>query len=212
MKVEDPLAARVMDVVAGPPGSGKSTFFPVADRGNESFNIDERRRELNKGSSRNIPAEIREQSIKEYKAFIEGHIRDRRSFSFEATLAKDITFEQAYRAKQAGFEVHLTYVATKVEVCIERVKMRALRGGHAAPPSVLEEVHRGSTRNLARAIRSFDVVQVYDNSVEAERGERLHEAKPTLVLETRQGTVAYVAAAAPDWLKAALIGSEYQLE
>jgi len=212
VKVADSPAARVMDIVAGPPGSGKSTFFRVADRGNDSFNIDERRRELNKGSSRNIPAAVRQQSIAEYEAFIEGHIRDGRSFSFEATLAKDITFQQADRAKRAGFEVHLTYVVTKVEECVERVKMRALRGGHAAPESVLEDVHAGSMRNLSRAIRSFDVVQVYDNSVQAERGERLHEAKPTLVLEARQGTVAYVAAAAPEWLKAALTGSEYELD
>jgi len=30
-----------MDLVAGPQGSGKSTFFPVSDRGHESFNVDD---------------------------------------------------------------------------------------------------------------------------------------------------------------------------
>jgi hypothetical protein len=55
-----------MDLVAGPQGSGKSTFFPVAHRGHDSFNVDDRRRELNRGSSRKVPIEIRRRAIKEY--------------------------------------------------------------------------------------------------------------------------------------------------
>lgn len=47
-----------MDLVAGPQGSGKSTFFPVADRGHDAFNVDDRRRQLNRGSSRKIPPEV----------------------------------------------------------------------------------------------------------------------------------------------------------
>src|SRR3990172_9394826 len=47
-----------MIVVAGPPGSGKSTAFPVAQSGVDAFNIDDRAAEL-QGSYRNIPREIR---------------------------------------------------------------------------------------------------------------------------------------------------------
>ena len=96
-----------MDIVAGPQGSGKSTFFRVAERGLDSFNVDERRRELNAGH-----------------AFIEDQIRNGKSFSFEATLAKEVTFEQASQAKSRGFEVLLTYVATDLEECVERVPAR----------------------------------------------------------------------------------------
>jgi dephospho-CoA kinase len=41
-----------MIVVAGPPGSGKSTAFPVAESGVDSSNIDDRAAELNQGSFR----------------------------------------------------------------------------------------------------------------------------------------------------------------
>ena len=101
-----------MDIVAGPQGSGKSTFFQVADRGFDSFNVDERRRELNRGSAQGIPEPVRERSVRELQAFIEGHIHEGRSFSFEATLAREVTFEQASQAKSRDFEVLLTYVAT----------------------------------------------------------------------------------------------------
>ena len=63
-----------MDLVAGPQGSGKSTFFPVLDRGHESFNVDDRRRELSRGAPKGIPADVRRQALAEYREFIEGHI------------------------------------------------------------------------------------------------------------------------------------------
>lgn len=104
-----------MDLVAGPQGSGKSTVFPVADRGTRAFNVDDRRRELNHGSSCNIPLDVRRQAITEYEHFIEGNIRRGGSFSIEVTLAKEITFEQARRARQVGYRVQLTYVAARRE-------------------------------------------------------------------------------------------------
>lgn len=201
-----------MDLVAGPPGSGKSTFFPVAGREQDSFNIDERRKELNKGSSQGIPREIREQAITDYNAFIDGHIRDGKSFSIEVTLAKDITFEQAERAKQHGFRVHLTYVAAELEDCIQRVANRVEMGGHGVSPDVLRETYSASMANLPQAIRGFDVVQIYDNGVRGQVDESLHEAKPRLVLEAQRGALDYLAPDPPRWLTAALADTEYHLE
>lgn len=48
-----------MVVVAGPPGSGKSTVFPVAGFGVDHFNADDRAAELNRGSFRAISPAIR---------------------------------------------------------------------------------------------------------------------------------------------------------
>jgi hypothetical protein len=44
-----------MVVVAGPPGSGKSLFFPVGSLADAAFNVDDRAAELNGGSYRKIP-------------------------------------------------------------------------------------------------------------------------------------------------------------
>jgi predicted ABC-type ATPase len=48
-----------MIVVAGPPGSGKSSLFPVSETGLDFFNADDKAAELNGGSYQNISAEIR---------------------------------------------------------------------------------------------------------------------------------------------------------
>jgi dephospho-CoA kinase len=47
-----------MIVVAGPPGSGKSTFFPIAAMGVDSFSIDDRCAQI-LGSYRAIPPAVR---------------------------------------------------------------------------------------------------------------------------------------------------------
>ena len=201
-----------MDIVAGPQGSGKSTFFRLAERGFDSFNVDERRRELNAGHAQDIPDHVRERSVRELRAFIENHIRNCKSFSFEATLAKDVTFEQASQAKSRGFEVLLTYVATDLEECVERVFKRLELGGHGVMRQIIEETYPASMRNLARAMRQFDVVQVWDNSVRAGPEISLLEAKPTRALEAVRGRITKVAVVLPPWLKTALAGTTYHLE
>jgi predicted ABC-type ATPase len=47
-----------MYIVAGPPGSGKSTVFPVSGFGVGFFNADDRAAQLNQGSCRGIPQSI----------------------------------------------------------------------------------------------------------------------------------------------------------
>lgn len=200
-----------MDIVAGPQGSGKSTFFPADQRGFDPFNIDEHRKKLNGGSAQNIPPEIQERAIEDYQAFIESHISEATSFSFECTLAKNITFEQASRAKDNGFQIHLTYLATDFETSKERVIRRASAGGHGAKLRTLKEIYSTSMHNLERALRLFDVVQVFDSSVQGQLDESLYEAKPELVLETWRGTPIYIAANPPRWLKAALTKTEFDL-
>ena len=111
-----------MDLVAGPQGSGKSTFFPVAHRGHDAFNVNDRRRELNRGSSRKIPLEVRRRAIKEY-----------------------------------------------------------------------------------------DVVQVYDNSRQAQPEDAPEDITPQLVLEAQRGAITFAHPRPPRWLRAALRGTSHDL-
>ena len=84
-----------MIVVAGPPGSGKSTAFPVSDFGLAFFKADDRAAALNGGSYAGISRQIREQVNREYEEFVIEHIGRRESFAIETTLRNPVTFEQA---------------------------------------------------------------------------------------------------------------------
>ena len=66
-----------MVVVAGPPGSGKSLFFPVRLLADASFNVDDRAAELNAGSYRKVPRSLRSQAQHECEAFVGQQIESR---------------------------------------------------------------------------------------------------------------------------------------
>ena len=75
-----------MIIVAGPPGGGKSSHFPVKNVGVDWFNSDDRAAQLNAGSYQNIPPAARNASGQQLQQFINSHIEARRSFAFENAL------------------------------------------------------------------------------------------------------------------------------
>lgn len=197
-----------MIVVAGPPGSGKSTAFPAdgfTEEGIDYFNADERATQLNGGSAANIPESVRRVANQEFERFIQDHVDNQATFALETTLRSDITFHQGQKARKAGFETVMHYLAlNSVADNLERVKIRADAGGHSAPESKLREIHGSSIRNLPKALGEFDRVRVYDNSQ--------FGRAPQLLLETDHGHVTYLAARVPEWLERGLWGTDYELE
>ena len=182
-----------MFIVAGPPGSGKSTAFPVSGFGVDFFNADDRAAALNQGSYVAIPRAIRSQVNGLFEAFVLDHIENHASCAFENTLRSGITFEQAALARRAGFTVEMRYVALRTfEMHLERIKMRADRRGHSAPASVLSGIYNASIENLPRASREMDFIHVYDNS---EWG-----APPKVLLQADSGETIYQAEELPTWL------------
>lgn len=180
-----------------PPAAANPALFPVAETGLDSFNADDRAAELNDGSYQNLSLEMRIQVGKNLERFIADHIHDGRSFAYETTLRKDITFRQANQARANGFLTVLLYVALDdVELNITRVAVRADGGGHSAPPDEIRRIHDASMKNLSRAIQEFDQVQVFDNS--------RHDSGSDLVLEATEGRIRYVAEGAPAWLREVL--------
>jgi predicted ABC-type ATPase len=186
-----------MIVVAGPPGSGKSTLYPVSSFGVSCFNADDRAAELNGGSYVGISNEIRKVVNREFEAFVMSSIEKRDSFAIETTLRSAITFEQARIAKQAGFVIEMRYLALRDFAShVERVKARADASGHSASETMLRRIYEVSLRNLPRAILEMDILWVYDNSP--------FDASHPLVLEARNGEICFLADDAPNWLTAAL--------
>ena len=186
-----------MYIIAGPPGSGKSTVFPLSGFGVDFFNADDRAAQLNQGSYRGIPQSIRDRVNRQFESFVNDCISRRASFAMETTLRSAITFDQAAIARREGFFVEMHYLALKnFAQHVERVRIRADRGGHSAPESVLRGIYDSSLRNLARAIREMDAIAVYDN------GDQ--DTAPRVLLQAVGGQVVYIAGQHPEWLEQVL--------
>jgi predicted ABC-type ATPase len=150
-----------MIVVAGPPGSGKSTLYPVSSFGVSYLDADDRAAELNSGSYVSISNEIRKIVGSEFEAFVLGSIDTRMSFAIETTLRSEVTFEQARIAKQAGFVIEMRYLGLRdFAGHLERVKARADAGGHSASETTLRRIYEASLRNLRRAVPEMDILWV----------------------------------------------------
>jgi predicted ABC-type ATPase len=187
-----------MFVVAGPPGSGKSTAFPVATFGVDFFNADDRAAALNDGSYTGIPVDVRAVVNRSFEVFVADHIERRSSCAFETTLRSAVTFEQAAMARRAGFVVEMRYLCLpNFGMHLERVKMRADKGGHSAAEPVLRGIYESSIANLPRAIREMDLIYLYENGGWGET--------PELVMQAEHGEVVFRAERIPNWLVGSLV-------
>ncbi len=175
-----------MFIVAGPPGAGKSSVFPLPIFTERNFNAGDRAAELNGGSYRGIPLSIRERVNREFEDFVHDNIAAGRSFALETTLRSHATFEQAKLAQSSGFKVFMIYVALDtLNRHLERVKRRALLGGHSASASTLRGIYESSLANLPIALdrseSGIDEIRIFDNSA--------FQRIPRLVLEVREERV-----------------------
>src|SRR3954463_8462218 len=100
-----------MIVVAGPPGSGKSTFFPIGAMGVDAFAIDDRCAQII-GSYRAIPSAVRKAVSLECERFVDQHIGGGLSFAVETTMRTLVSVHQAQRARSQGFRTAFTFLST----------------------------------------------------------------------------------------------------
>lgn len=112
-----------MIVVAGPPGAGKSSIFPVSGFGVPYFNADDRAAEVNGGSYAGISRQVRAVVNREFQAFCWIALTTGGALQIETTLRSTETFEQAALAKAAGSATEMRYLALRdFAMHLERVK------------------------------------------------------------------------------------------
>lgn len=100
-----------MIVVAGPPGSGKTRYFPVTAFGIDAFNIDDRCAQI-LGSYRAIPRPVRRAVAKECERFVLDHIEHHGSFAVETTLRTTVAVDQAELASKNAFATEMRFVVS----------------------------------------------------------------------------------------------------
>jgi len=152
-------------VLAGPNGAGKTTFAqqilaPEIAAG-DFLNADEMARELN-------PSSVEEAAIEAGRALVEERRRrilNGRSFVVETTLSGRGLLRDLQHASRRGFRTDLHFLfAPNPHLCIERVRLRVQRGGHAVPADVVERRFFRGLALLSLYIDAVDRAAIWDVS------------------------------------------------
>ncbi len=186
-------------VYAGPNGSGKSSVREAVDSPVEVvIDPDRIARGINAADPRSVDNEAGRAAVRLFDETIEA----RRSLSLETMLTGHTALRRMERAKAAGYEVALIYVALNdPQLNVDRVTERARQGGHYIEPETVRRRVGSSLDNLPRALAIADQSVVLDNSGPAHRR----------VLELADGRVTFQAEQMPHWLQDRLPAIETEL-
>ena len=143
------MARPEIFVIGGPNGAGKSTIASVILP--EGFQVE-----------RFVNADLIAQSLApaspEPRAFAAGRmmlqrVRDfyaqRERFGFESTLASRTFAPFLQDAQGAGYLIHIAYLwLSSVELALDRIRVRVLRGGHDVPEGTVRRRYYRSLANF----------------------------------------------------------------
>ena len=175
-------------VFAGPNGSGKSSVRDsISNPADVVIDPDRIARVINPTDPRSVDAQAGRAAIR----LFEESIAQGKSISTETTLTGHSAVMRMQRAKEAGYQVSLIYVALRApELNVERVAARVRQGGHAIDPDTVRKRVGTSLANLPRALAIADQAIVLDNSGQTHRR----------LLETAGQRVTYLSDQLPQWL------------
>jgi predicted ABC-type ATPase len=92
-------------------------------------------------------------------------LQDQQSFTVETTLSGVTYLKMAQRAKAAGYIIMVVFVGTSaVEINIERVKARVIKGGHDVPEEDQRRRYPRTLKNMKRLLPLADFSVIFDNS------------------------------------------------
>ena len=159
----------VLVVLAGPNGTGKTTFFElfIAPSGLPFVNADFIAKELaDKGKpvADYEAAQLAEQKRQEY-------VSEKRSFCMETVFSDAAGSKRMFfkDAQAKGYAVLLVFIGLNhVETSRSRVAQRVSAGGHNVPDRKIDGRFPRTFDNLQKAIHSVDRAFLFDNSSFAE--------------------------------------------
>lgn len=196
-------------MIAGVNGAGKSSVVGEAlrQRGADYHNPDEMTRAyLDRGLG---AGEANSRAWQRGRQALIRAIDDQIDFAFETTLGGRTMTDLLIRAAQKGMRVRMIYVGlATVELHIERVRVRVLRGGHAIPEERIRERWQSSRQNLIRLLPHLIELRLFDNSRET-HPEQGAACSPRLLLAMRDGQIVYSVPLdeVPDWAKPVMMAS-----
>lgn len=150
-------------IIAGANGSGKSTLahqlLPVKKL--EFLNADEIALELNPEAIDKVKITAGKEYFKRLKKIFDNE----KSFIIETTLSGQTLEKTIKKAKKLDYEITLVYVfIDNPQICIERIKVRVLKGGHNIPDADVIRRYKRSKENFYHLYKDMvDEWAVYYN-------------------------------------------------
>ena len=198
------MKPRALTVIAGPNGSGKSTLTNYLIAQGVDFgryiNADELAKnhglydDFGMKAAQKLADDAREECLLK-------HI----NFSFETVMSHESKPLFMARAKAAGYNVTLFFVATEnPEINLARVKARVALGGHNVPEDRIVARYWRSIDLLSQAILSTNRTVIFDNSLPGSL-EGLSALRPVIEANCYEKSLSVeFIAPVPKWAKSAL--------
>lgn len=157
------LSNKSLVIVAGPNGSGKTTFventFPDVIARNKFINADNFARDI-------YPDNVSKVAIQAGKKFlmkIDGLLLGKEGFIIETTLAGKTLLKKIEKARENGFHIRLIFLClSSASLCDFRVKARVASGGHNIPLIDIKRRYYRGLLNLSHYRNFVDIFELYD--------------------------------------------------
>ncbi len=143
------LSEKELLIIAGPNGTGKSTFaFSFIEKHPDYIflNADEIAKDRNENKNfaqKNLSAG------REFFLKVEESLKENKSVLVESTLSGNYLEKLIQQYKEKGFKISIIYVFLEnPDICILRIKERVLKGGHHVPDHYVIRRFYRSKRNF----------------------------------------------------------------
>lgn len=156
---------KILEIIAGPNGSGKTTFAETGLIKKEkifSINSDT----IARGLTPNGNPQANFAAGRFMIQAIETALKSKKSFSFETTFSGKIWSWHIRRAKEAGYRIIIYFIFVRsVELSLKRIKYRVKHGGHDVPEKIVRRRFYRTFHNFKSTYMSLaDEWYVIDNS------------------------------------------------
>ena len=159
---------KTLEIIAGPNGSGKTTFAETALlRRKNSLYINSY--SIARGLTLNGSEYAQYEAGRFMLEKIGDCLKNNLSFSFETTMSGKIWASHIRQAKKQGYKVILYFVFVKsIPLSLQRIRNRVKHGGHDIPKEVVKRRFKRTFSNFMKLYAPMaDEWYVIDNSAES---------------------------------------------